>query len=233
MFYFNGHCPHCNSDKGFTCFGRSEYVIRNFDDPEIRHEILVMKAERSSQIMTQFSLAGICRSCQQPIVAACVGSQAQYAEIGACMELPELTSTVSVEVQAIFPQPTPPYSHTSLPEAVRLAFVDLQNMVSERKMPFFIIGGCRVVLENAVRNLGGEGKTLYQRVQNLRDKGIITSSLADWASIIREAGNAAVHEMGGTPEEARELVNFTKVFLQFTFELPATIASLRSTKTDS
>ena len=47
--------------------------------------------------------------------------------------------------------------------------------------------------------------------------------LAEWAHIIRDDGNSATHEARGTQQEAEELVEFTKLFLQYTFEFPARV----------
>lgn len=228
MFYFDGTCPHCMSDRGFTCFGCSEYVIKDYDystTPVSDRRILEEK--RKGNLLTQFSLAGLCQNCHQPVVAVCTASQRQLEAIRPCIGQTDRTTQTRVQIQAIFPQPTPLYSHPSLPEDLSKAFKDVQDMAREGITPAFIIGGCRAVLENALSKLGGAGDSLYAQIQDLRQKGLITATLEDWASIIRKTGNRALHEMKGTPEEAVELVNFTKVFLQFTFELPAEIARLK------
>ena len=103
-------------------------------------------------------------------------------------------------------------------------------MLQARLQPHFILAGCRTVLEAVVRELGGNGHTLSARIADLHAQGVITKGLADWAHQIRIGGNDAVHEMSGTPEEARELVEFTKLFLQFTFELPARINEVRTSR---
>lgn len=241
MLTFDGHCPHCHSDKGFNAFGISCYIIGDRDYeafPLTDQEVILNDAYEltggsvANNVTTQavFSLAGECRKCHQPIVATCHALRSHFKEYCECLNEEKRTMCFEGRVDAIHPQPVPPYAHHSLPDNVREAFIDLQKMLTENKQPHFIITGCRTVLEAAVRELGGgqEGDKLYARIDDLFAKGVITATLKDWASIIRKSGNGAAHEMRGTPEEAREFVDFTKIFLQFTFELPATIRALKS-----
>lgn len=241
MLTFDGHCPHCGSDKGFNAFGASCYIIGDRDYevfPLKEDEKLLLMAHKmtngtvgsDANIQAAFSLAGECRRCHKPVVATCHTLCPHLKDCLACLQEEKRTISFEGVVDAIHPQPVPPYAHPSLPEKVREAFVALQKMLVEEKPPYFIITGCRMVLEAAVRELGGgnEGDTLYARVNDLFKKGVITATLKDWAGIIRRFGNEAAHEMRGTTEEAREFVDFTKVFLQFTFELPATIRALKS-----
>ena len=62
----------------------------------------------------------------------------------------------------------------------------------------------------------------------MQDQGIITETIKDWAHIIRDNGNDAVHELNGKREDAEDLLNFTKIFLQYAFELPAVIKAMRN-----
>lgn len=229
MFIFQGTCPHCHSDRGFMAFGMSHYVVGDYDyskTPATDRNILEKRRENNP--LLNFSLAGSCLSCKKPVVATCSASQKIFEDIRPCIGALEKETHRQVTVEHIFPSPMQHYSHPSMPEKVNESFVDLQKMLVEKKQPHFIIFGCRSVLEAAIRHLGGEGKSLHAKVEDLYAKGMITASLKDWASIIRRTGNEAAHEMKGTSEEARELVDFTRIFLQFTFELPDTISKARS-----
>ena len=244
MITFDGQCPHCGSDKGFNAFGMSLYIIgdRDYEKLPLNAEEKSLKSviddyghpirDAHSELFSQadFSLAGECRKCHKPIVATCCATRKEalqiYGKINSCKE----TMSFAGAVESVYPAPTPPYTHPSLPEIVQRAFVDLQKMIVEKKHPPFIIMGCRQVLEASVRALGAgqDGDSLHRRILALYEQGVITASLRDWAMIIKTHGNDAAHEMKGTEEQAKELVNFTKVFLQFAFEMPATIKSLRA-----
>lgn len=243
MVTFDGQCPHCGSDKGFNAFGMSLYVIGDRDYEKLPLNELEKKLKYASDYLgvptskehndiykqANFSLAGECRKCHKPIVATCSATRTEalqiYGRINSCKETMSFTGAV----ESVYPAPTPPYTHPSLPEIVQRAFVDLQKMIVEKKHPPFIIMGCRQVLEASARALGAgkDGDSLHRRILELYEQGLITASLRDWAMIIKTHGNDAAHEMIGTEEQAKELVSFTKVFLQFAFEMPATIKSLQ------
>lgn len=228
MFEFEGHCPHCYSDRGFHAFGASAYTIGEYDySKNSPQEKEILKERRKDNPLSLFSLAGTCIACNGPVVASCRASLNIRSEIEECIRRNEKRTNHTVTVDKIFPAPTPPYEHPAIPAKARETFVALQEMLRERKPAHLIINGCRAVLEASARALGGEGKFLSLRIDNLYKKGGITNTLAEWAHQIRLDGNEAVHEMEGTDEEAREIVNFTKIFLQYVFELPDTIQKAR------
>ncbi len=83
----------------------------------------------------------------------------------------------------------------------------------------------RKALEVAVKTIdpGGKGN-LYQRIEKLREDGLITDSLKDWAHVIREDGNKAAHEIEPVTEDhAQELIDFCELFLMYTFTMPKMI----------
>ncbi|AIH04453.1 DUF4145 domain-containing protein [Thermodesulfobacterium commune] len=134
------------------------------------------------------------------------------------------------KILKVYPEPKPVYSHPSLPDKVRVVFEDLQEMLREKKEPSLIVGGCRAVLESAIKYLGGEGDRLIDKIDDLLRKGIITKPIADWAHHVRIEGNESLHDLlytDITPEEAEEIVEFVKLFLIYTFELPARIKEKR------
>lgn len=243
MLTFDGQCPHCNSDKGFNAFGMSCYIIGDRDygkfpltemEKRLKDAREYLGRENSEQddlsAQASFSLAGECRKCHMPIVATCSALRKDAMQLYGCIASSKKTMPFIGVVEAVYPAPTPPYSHTSLPDKVQESFIALQKMLMEKKPAHLIIMGCRIVLEASVRELGGgkDGDTLHRRIISLFEQGIITASLRDWANVIKNFGNGAAHKMLGTEEEARELVDFTKIFLQFTFELPATIKAMQS-----
>src|SRR5690606_12395756 len=71
---------------------------------------------------------------------------------------------------------------------------------------------------------------LVERIDSLAERSVITEVLRDWAHALRVDGNAAVHGFEGTREAAEELVEFIKLFLHVTFELPAAIEQRKAGK---
>lgn len=115
-----------------------------------------------------------------------------------------------------------------LPSHIESMIIDdvLQVMGSAK----FLIVACRSVLETACKDLLNEpsGK-LVGMINQLKEDGFITQSIADWAHTIRKLGNEAVHsDTKPTQEEALELYNFTMTILELLYSYPARVKALRS-----
>ena len=78
--------------------------------------------------------------------------------------------------------------------------------------------------------LNGGGGQLSARIDKLRQSGMLTEPLAQWAHEVRLDGNQAIHEIEATAKEAKELVEFIKLFLQVAFVLPAEIADRKNNR---
>lgn len=80
------------------------------------------------------------------------------------------------------------------------------------------------MIDLCTKDLGGEGKSIFDRINDLLAKGIITKPIADWAHKVRLLGRDATHDADGTVEEVAELVNFIHFFLKAAYELSDDIA---------
>ncbi len=228
MLFIEGHCPHCNEKRGFNLFAVSDYRAKRSETElkNIRHNY-----RPGNLSPAKFFAAGVCIHCGGPILADVEVNDAALYEMRDCMTNHDRRYEGPLpRVLRIYPEPTPPYSHPSLPEEINRDLVDVQTMLKQNLAPHFIISGCRGVLETAVKMLGGEGDTLRKRIRDLKEKAIVSGVLADWADHIRLEGNSATHERSGTEVEAREIMEFTKLFLQYTFEFPSRIKELRKEK---
>lgn len=117
------------------------------------------------------------------------------------------------------------------PEKLRTIFREIQEDIRMKRDPSRIVGACRSVLEVALANLGydkAKGKNLSDRIDSARAEGILTESMKQWAHKTRMDGNEALHELEATQEEAKELVDFIKTFLEIVFDLPERIKILSS-----
>lgn len=71
--------------------------------------------------------------------------------------------------------------------------------------------------------------TLYKRIENLHETGRITADLKEWAHHIRVNGNDAAHDEDEfTEDEAKDLMNFTDMLLQYLFTMPGMLAERRN-----
>jgi hypothetical protein len=89
--------------------------------------------------------------------------------------------------------------------------------------PSVILSTSRTILDLTTKKLKGDGKTIFDRIKDLRSQGVITEPIAEWAHRLRQFGNDATHDGKGTREQAAELVAFIRFFLRATYELSAEI----------
>lgn len=87
----------------------------------------------------------------------------------------------------------------------------------------------RKTLEVAVKMLDPDGSgNLYNRIERLAGKNLITPDLREWAHIIRDDGNVAAHEQLPVKKDfSEELLSFTEIFLMYTFSMPNMIKERR------
>lgn len=232
MVFIEGHCPHCNEKRGFNLFAVSEYTSKK--NTNILEKENKNPPARSLQTLitnARFYACGICCHCYSPVIIDIEIPDQFLFTLRDCIKTHErLYDGPTPKVLNMYPKPIPPYCHPSLPLAIQKGFCDIQVMLKQGLSPSLVITGCRSVLEISVNELGAEGTTLQHKINNLKEKSIVNGVLADWAHQIRLEGNSAVHKMEGTQEEAEELVEFTKLFLQYTFEFPSRVNAIRNKK---
>lgn len=82
----------------------------------------------------------------------------------------------------------------------------------------------RAAVQRAVRSLGGEGRDLFTEIGSLRERGIVTEELKEWAHEVRISAREAAHpeELGEvTAAEAHASLQWADSFLEFSVALPA------------
>lgn len=82
----------------------------------------------------------------------------------------------------------------------------------------------RASMQRAVRILSAEGRTLYDQIENLMTKGVITRQLTNFAHEVRITGNDLAHPDEITKvsqSEIEESLDFLDNFLNTVFVLPA------------
>ena len=78
---------------------------------------------------------------------------------------------------------------------------------------------CRKTLEGICVEHGVRGNNLVSNLKRLKDKGIIENRLFEWADALRISGNEAAHDVEVTisPEDARDILEFTSALLEYIF----------------
>jgi len=229
MFVIRHECPHCQNLADFYIKSVIEYFPQEKVSPgPLPPKVSIRKVSPEEKIKA-YAVAA-CPLCHSPVMFFFETFYSFFEEMHRCVRENRRYTKELPRILAIYPSPPEPYAHHSIPEKARSLFIDLQRLIrdvrySERAS--MVVAGCRSVIEQAIKLLGGEGPTLKAKIDDLLQKGIITRALADWAHTIRLEGNQAVHEINATQDEAEEMVEFVKIFLQFTFELPARIREKR------
>ncbi|MDB4982082.1 MAG: hypothetical protein JWM82_2834, partial [Myxococcales bacterium] len=92
----------------------------------------------------------------------------------------------------------------------------------------------RRAVQAATRDLGAAHGSLYEEVKELGAKGLLTTSLVDWALHVKAIGNVGAHpdpvDGDVTANEARDAVSFAEYFLIYSYSVPADIARKRGQK---
>ena len=129
-----------------------------------------------------------------------------------------------INVIEMLPKPKAADKDPNWPTEIIEIFADAQNMLTQNMTPSIILATCRTVLDVATKiMLPDTTATLYKRIELLREQGVITEPIKEWAHAIRLDGNDAAHDATGKRESAGVYIEFLKMFLNVAFALPARI----------
>ncbi len=71
-------------------------------------------------------------------------------------------------------------------------------------------------------------KNIYQRIEAVAAKGLLTPDLKEWAHELRLGGADAAHDLDPfTQEEADELLDFAELYLTYVYTLPMRLKERR------
>jgi hypothetical protein len=78
---------------------------------------------------------------------------------------------------------------------------------------------CRKTLEGVCAEHGVQERNLAASLRAMKDSGAIENRLFEWADALRISGNEAAHsvELTTTPEDARDLLDFTTALIEYLF----------------
>jgi len=77
---------------------------------------------------------------------------------------------------------------------------------------------CRKTLEAICASHKAEGGDLAQKLQSLRETGVMEQRLWEWADALRIVGNSAAHDLDSVGvDDARDTMEFTYALLEYVF----------------
>lgn len=132
------------------------------------------------------------------------------------------------KVIAAYPPPPSPSVEPDWPDPVKTAMQDAESGMQNGQSAMSIMSACGAALEQALKALGAKGSNAYKRIENLKEQGVVTGTLADWAHNVRVVRNNAVHDYEATMDQALESFEFLKLFFRLVFTMPAEIERQRA-----
>ena len=206
MAEFVSNCPHCRTEKmAFGCHGQTKVG--------------------SGGANSYWNTLCVCRKCERGIVVMFSQSHSRVDPMS-CDGDP---TNSGFGVIAIYPAPSKIEAPYSVPDGIADNYREGENNFERNN---FTSAGMmfRRVLDRSTKRLAPsqKGKKLYHRIEWLANEQKITTELKDLAHFIRDDGNDASHEDEEfTEESARQMKDFTYLFLMYTFTLPQLVEDAR------
>lgn len=233
MFNFEIKCPHCLNYEGFSIRAPVTYHAK---EPAHIKEVaeILSKIPGNLKSPSPGLSYGVAhcprRNCNGPVLIWFSSPNLQFRNRGEFGQQIEWIYTgPSPHILATWPPVPSADDSENWPEKLRSVFREVQEDTRMKREPARIVGSCRSVLEVALASAGYDkkvGKSLSNRIDAAREAGVLTESMRQWAHKTRMDGNEALHELTATHEEAQELVNFIRTFLEIVFDLPQKISLL-------
>ena len=227
MFSVRLKCPHCGKEKDFSLHRPMEYLAREpvpLGTTSARpSQTVVTRTERHR--VRAYGVAA-CPECNGPVLIWFECPWDALRRVSASSKDVEWRySGDEPRILGTFPKMEEPDDSPYYPEPLRKVLIELQEHIQAKCSAPLIVIGCRGVLEVALKTLGYDGKQgpLTKRIDQARQDGILTESMRQWAHRIRLDGNEAVHELTASHEDASELVDFLRLFLEVAFVLPTRV----------
>lgn len=135
------------------------------------------------------------------------------------------SNTEACKILDTYPEPADSEAPEHVPSNIASFYIQAENSLKQNSYDASAMMS-RKVLEVATKTLDPDGRgNLYQRIEKLYVDKKITSSLKEWAHIIRTDGNEAAHEVEPvSATHAQELLDFCELFLMYTFTMPKMIS---------
>lgn len=133
----------------------------------------------------------------------------------------------------VYPHPLPSPTDERIPEHIR-------KDIDEAKLCFSVgaYRACAVMARRAIENAcidkgADKNRRLSEQIEELRNKGLITNDLKEWADVVRWVGNDAAHPDSPdvTKEDADDILKLAEQFMNVIYVAPAIAKERRSQRT--
>jgi hypothetical protein len=131
-----------------------------------------------------------------------------------------------------YPEPMPSSSPEHVPDSIAGYFIEASDNCKRAAYTSSGMMSRKVMDVSTKRQLGADASNYHNnktRIDALATKGLITIDLQDWAHHVRIGGNDAAHDDDPfTLDEAKDLLNFTELYLTYVYTLPGWLRARRA-----
>lgn len=120
-----------------------------------------------------------------------------------------------------------PSSERAAEELPALAAKFFQQAIESKHAPDGALMLAASAIDAMLKDKGHKEGTLYSRIKQAQDAGLLTSGMASWAHEIRLSANEPRHAdeefEGATPEDAEQIIAFARALGEYLYVLPARV----------
>jgi len=231
MYSVSLECPHCGREGDFAITQFTHYHSKEpLKHGQMKNPVGGISYDTGERTKAHTSVA--CPSCNGPVLLIYEVSLELLANItNAIKDDRRIMTGEQPTLLKMYPEIKQPIVSEYYPGKVSKMFANAQRQLRDTEddmMPVNVVFACRSVIEQALKALGVENLTLVKGIQKTQQEGLITEPLAAWAHHVRLKGNEAIHDLEANLQEAVELVEFVRFFLETVFVLPKRIEDKRA-----
>lgn len=133
------------------------------------------------------------------------------------------------EGEVIYPTPQPSPTDVRIPEIIKCDIQEAKKCFSVSAFSATVVMARRAVESICIDKGANKGNPLHKQIEEIRQKGIITEDLKEWATEVRYTGNTGAHAgMQPTRQDAESILHLAEQFAHVIYVLPEMAKELRS-----
>src|SRR5579875_1785339 len=204
-------CPHCGAEKmGFNL-------------------VYQVPATVPPGQPAKYRVPAICFNCEEMVVLIFENTGQGQRQPTQCNADPTREGWAVVNT---YPKPKPSRCPSHTPDELKRVFLQAANALKRGDPDASGVMSRKVVDISTQRLLEAESgnyRNIYQRVEAVAAKGLLTPELKEWAHELRLGGGDAAHDLNPfTQEEADELLEFAELYLTYVYTLPNRLKERRA-----
>lgn len=114
----------------------------------------------------------------------------------------------------------PDFLDPSVPKPIANSYLEARRTFNDAGATTAAAIMCRRTLEGICLHFQADGRNLYERLSDLKSRGVVDARLHEWADhALRALGNDAAHDVNAlvSREDARDAIEFTRAIIEYLF----------------